>query len=568
MKRYRLLYIALCVASMLLISCREPQSTHIKIVCTGDVHGHLFPVDFLTGDSSGGSLAQVSSYLKELRKQSANVVYLDNGDMLQGTPATYCYNTHAIGFTHVAAEALNYLGCDVVALGNNDIETGGATYQRYINDLNAQVVGGNIVFRESETPFLPPYALVEREGMKIAILGLTTPAIPHWVPKCQWPELTFVDMEQAARRWVAYLNDNVKPDLIIGLFHSGYEGGIVTDNYAENATCQVAEQVPGFDAIFYGHDHKPHVGYVVNRVGDTVWVINPGRDTHQVATIDVALNKKGNSMLKASLVDVDNYSIDKEYLNTFTPHIERINKYINRTIGTSVHAADTREALFGPSALMDFIHQMQLDVSGAQISLTAPLMCDYTLPEGEVKVRDMFHLFPYENFLYVLYLTGREIKDYLEMSYGMWTSQMTSPRDHLLCIDSTGELRYPSHLFDSAAGIIYEVDVTKPAGQRVSIKRMANGKAFDMDSRYLVAINSYRAHGGGGLLPQGVGITHEKMLERVVYTTTTDLRFYMLNYIEMRKTIAPKKLQHWKFVPERWAMPAGEWDRKLLFGAE
>ena len=569
MKRYRLLYIIACVASMLLSSCREPQPTHLKIVCTGDVHGHLFPQDFLTGDSARGSLARVSSYLKALREQGTSVVYLDNGDMLQGTPATYYYNTRAIGSSHVAAEALNYLGCDVVALGNNDIETGGATYQRYINDLNAQVVGGNILFEGSESPLLRPFASVEREGLTIAVLGLTTPAIPHWIPKCQWPELEFVDMEQSARRWMHYLDENVKPDLIVGLFHSGYEGGIVTDDYTENATRVVAERVLGFDAIFYGHDHRPRVDHVVNGVGDTVWIINPGKHAHQVATIDVVLDKEGISVQNASLVDVDNCTLDGEYLNTFSSHIERINKYLDRTIGKSSHAASTREALFGPSSLVDFIHQMQLDISGAQISFAAPLTYDYTFPEGEVQVRDIFDLFPYENFLYVLWLTGREIKDYLEMSYSRWTAQMISPNDHLLLLDSAGErLQHPSLFFDSAAGIIYEVDVTKPVGHRVSIKRMANGDAFRMDARYVVAMNSYRAHGGGGLISQGAGLTHEQMLKRIEYTTTTDLRFYMLNYIEMRKTIAPQSLKQWKFVPERWTMPAGKRDSKLLFGEE
>ena len=149
MKQYKLLFLV-CVTSLLFASCRESHSTHIKIVCTGDVHGHLFPTDFLTGNSAHGSLARVSSYLKEQRQQGTSVVYVDNGDMLQGTPATYCYNTHAVGHPHVAAEVLNYLSCDAVVLGNNDIEPGGPTYQRYINNLNAQTVGANIVYKNTE----------------------------------------------------------------------------------------------------------------------------------------------------------------------------------------------------------------------------------------------------------------------------------------------------------------------------------------------------------------------------------------------------------------------------------
>jgi 2',3'-cyclic-nucleotide 2'-phosphodiesterase/3'-nucleotidase len=167
----------------------------------------------------------------------------------------------------------------------------------------------------------------------------------------------------------------------------------------------------------------------------------------------------------------------------------------------------------------------------------------------------------------MLWLTGREVKVYMEMSYARWTTQMKSPDDHLLLLDE-GELKYPYYYFDSAAGIIYEVDVTRPVGNRVNIKCMADGTPFRMDDRYMVAMNSYRANGGGGLITEGANITHEELQERIEYTTTADLRFYMINYIEMRKNISPEPLNQWRFVPQRWTLPAAERDRNLLFGEE
>ena len=536
MKYSKYLYLILCAVVMVFTSCREPEPTRIKIVCTGDVHGNLFPIDFLTGDSVQGSLARVSSYLKELRLQGTDVVYVDNGDMLQGTPATYCYNTHAVGAPHVSAEVLNYLQCDAVVLGNNDIEPGGPTYRRYISDLHCQPIGGNILYDGTETSFLPPYILVERGGLRIALLGLTTPAIPHWIPNSQWPGLEFVDMERSAGLWMQYLHDNVQPDMVIGLFHSGYEGGIVTDSYAENATRAVAEHVPGFDAIFYGHDHRARIAEVVNVVGDTVLLLNPGKDALRVAIIDIVRPQGGKPSLSASFVDMGGYMPDEEYLNTFAPQMERIEQYVNRTLGTSSCAATSDEALYGPSALVDFIHQMQLDASGAKISFATSSAPNSMLPEGEVTVRDIYRLFPYENTLYVLMLTGREVKDYLEYSYDRWIAQWGNPNS------------LPD--YDSAAGIIYEVDVTRPMGKRVSIASMADGSPFSMDARYMVAMNSFRAHGGGGMMTEGVGIAHEELLRRIVYTTTADLRFHMISRVSMHKTIAPAALHHWRFVPQ------------------
>jgi 2',3'-cyclic-nucleotide 2'-phosphodiesterase/3'-nucleotidase len=303
--------------------------------------------------------------------------------------------------------------------------------------------------------------------------------------------------------------------------------------------------------------------------GDTILLLNSGKDAHLIAALDVVFDQEGRAKLEASLVDADRYEPDEKYMKTFAPHVEKINDYVNRTIGTSDCSAAARDALWGPSVFMDFVHQMQLDISGAKISFAAPLACDYVFPEGEVKVRDIYSLYPYENNLYVLWLTGREIKDYLEMSYGMWTSQMTSPKDHLLLLDDTGDrLMYPYFYFDSAAGIIYEVDVTKPIGKRVTIDSMADGTPFDMSKRYMVAMNSYRANGGGGLITEGANITHEELQERIEYTTTADLRFYMINYIEMRKNISPEPLNQWRFVPERWTVNAGARDRNLLFGEE
>ena len=327
--------------------------------------------------------------------------------------------------------------------------------------------------------------------------------------------------------------------------------------------------MPGFDAIFYGHDHRSRTAKLTNAEGDTVLLLNPGRDAHRIAVLDIAFDKDGKAKLEASLVDVDTYEPDQEYMKAFAPHVERVNKYVNRTLGTSDCSVATRDALFEPSAFMDLVHQMQLDISGAKVSFAAPLVYDDILPEGEVKVRDIYRLYPFENNLYVLWLTGLEIKNYLEMSYGLWTSQMTSPNDHLLLLDDAkNQLKHPYYHFDSAAGIIYDVDVTKPIGDKVTIKRMADGTPFRMDARYMVAMNSYRAHGGGGLLSEGAGITHEQLQERIEYTTTADLRFYMLNYIEMRKTISPQSLRQWRFVPEQWVAPAAKRDRALLFGQE
>lgn len=574
--RYKHFPIIAILMTMLATSCQEPKPVQIKMVCTSDVHGNFFPYDFRQDKPARGSLARVSSYLNEIRSSYGdNVILVDNGDILQGQPTAYYYNTVALEYEHVAAEVLDYLKCDAAMLGNHDIETGGPTYQRYIRDLNCPVVGGNIMIEDTDNPFLPPYVMIERQGIKIALMGLTTPAVPNWLPRVLWQGLEFEDMEESAQRWMKYIKEHETPDLIVGLFHSGYEGGIVADDYTENATRAVAENVPGFDAIFYGHDHKAMCEKVVNVEGDTVLLVNPANNANLVATLDITYTKGEESdiTLNAELIDMNAYEPDTAYMRHFASHMEKVKNYVSKKIGTFTHRIDSRDAYFGPSDFIDFIHRMQLDITKAEVSFAAPLAFNTSLPEGDIHVRDMFNLYRYENMLYSMYLTGQEIKDYLEMSYGQWTNQMKSPTDHLLLFDEATldgarapRLKNIFYNFDSAAGILYDVDVTKPEGNRIRIKSMADGTPFDLKRNYRVALNSYRGNGGGELLTKGAGIPHNELEKRIIYSTDIDLRFYMLNYIEMRETIDPKALNHWKFVPERWTKPAAKKDYELLFG--
>lgn len=584
MKRPTYFLLVLIVSVVALSSCQGNKTADIRIVATSDVHGNFYPYDFINDRPASGSLARVQTYLNSLRAEwDDRLIYVDNGDILQGQPTAYYYNTVAVGDVHLADQMLNYMGCEVATLGNHDIETGGATYQRYIHKANFHVLGGNIGIEDTGHTFVPPYAVIDRHGVRIAFVGLLTPAIPHWLPRELWESLEFNDMVASARQWMQMLRESERPDVVIGVFHSGRDGGIVTDKYAENATERVAREVPGFDAIIFGHDHQLCCDSVTCEDGRQIPIVNPGGHANYVSQLTVKM-KKTHGKWVVEHVDAENVSMeglepDADFLTTFEPQKEEVKAYVGKRIGTFVNPISTQDAYFGSSSFMDFIHQMQLSITHADISLAAPLSFNATIPAGDVYVRDMFNLYKYENMLYTMMLTGREVLGHLEMSYGQWVNQMSGPDDHLLLFrESTdGEVgdknsgkgkpkfRNIYYNFDSAAGIIYEVDVTKPVGQRVHIISMADGTPFDLDKTYRVAVNSYRGNGGGELLTRGAGIPQEELSKRIDYSTDADLRFFMLNYIELRDTLNPQPLGQWKFVPESMAKAAGERDRKLMF---
>ena len=278
--------------------------------------------------------------------------------------------------------------------------------------------------------------------------------------------------------------------------------------------------------------------------------------------------------IQGVLTETKDYGVSEDFMKRFAPQYEAVRKFVSKKIGTFTEDISTHPSFFGPSAFIDLIHTLQLDITGADISFAAPLSFDAEIKKGDVFVSDMFNLYKYENMLYVMTLSGKEIKDFLEMSYFMWTNRMKSPDDHLLWFkekrrdgaEDRASFQNFSFNFDSASGIIYTVDVTKPKGEKITIVSMADGSPFDINKIYKVALNSYRGNGGGELLTKGSGIPQEKLKDRIIFSTDKDLRFYLMNYIEEKGGMSPKALNQWKFVPEEWAVPAARRDAEYLFG--
>lgn len=565
-----LLFILVCCS----VAARDVR---LKIVETSDIHGNYFPYNFIEQRDWGGSLARVYSFVEEARKSYGdNLLLLDNGDILQGQPTAYYYNFIDTSATHLAADIMNFMRYNIGNMGNHDVEAGHAVYDRWISQCNFPVLGANMIRKSDGLPYLKPYQIIERDGVRIAVLGMITPAIPVWLPENLWEGITFEDMEVSAHKWMAILKNEEKADLIVGIFHSGKEGGIQTEAYKENASLAVARNVPGFDIVLFGHDHQRICEKIANTAGDSVLLIDPASNAQVVANVDVVVTLDGSGrivgkQIAGTLVNMNEYEPGDLFMQRFASQFDDVKSFVSRKIGTFDDSITTRPAYFGPSAFVDFIHTLQLDISGADISLSAPLSFDARIDKGDVKISDMFNLYKFENLLYTMSLSGAEVKGALEESYAIWSNRMQSPDDRLLLLKPNerdpGRLGFVNYSFnfDSAAGIIYTVDVTKPAGQKVTIESMANGSPFLMDSMYRVAVNSYRGNGGGELLTKGAGITKDELQKRIISSTDKDLRFYLIKYIEEKKVLTPKCLHQWKFIPEAWTKPAAERDYKDLF---
>jgi len=573
---------------LLLTQLLIAQTVTLKFIETSDVHGSIFPYNFIYDRQADGSLAQVYTYVeKERQNKNQDVILLDNGDILQGQPVVYYYNFEKTNVPHIYAEVMNYMGYDVGTVGNHDIETGHAVYDRFQKELHFPWLAANAMRTQTGKPYFLPYTILKKNDVKIAVLGLITPAIPNWLPEKIWQGMTFEDMVETARKWVQIIRDNEKPDVLIGLFHSGVEysyGNLTADTPKnENASRLVAERVPGFDVVIVGHDHHGWNVATKNSAGKNVLVLGSRAHATDIAVATVKLtfeeeSKTWRKKSKGERIEMKNILPDSVFLREFHAAFVEVKEYVSRRIGTFTKTISTKDAFFGDSPFVDLIHNIQLELSTADISFAAPLSFNASIHEGDVYVRDMFKLYKYENLLYTMELSGQEINDYLEYSYSRWFNRMQSANDHLLNFkkDENGNLIHSnrsgsyqlaarSYNFDSAAGIRYTVDVSKPAGERVNILSMANGDPFNLKATYKVAVNSYRGNGGGGHLTAGAGIPREELAARVVSSTDKDLRFFLMKWIERQGRVTPKAFGNWQVIPESWWQAGKERDMQILF---
>ncbi|MCU0366705.1 MAG: 5'-nucleotidase C-terminal domain-containing protein [Bacteroidales bacterium] len=557
----------------LISGCKSPEGLNIYV--TTDLHGMLLPYDNTEGVATDRSLANLASVVETGSEES--MILLDNGDILQGDPLMYYYNFVDTMRTHIVADILNHLGYDAATAGNHDIETGHPVYDRVRRQYNFPLLAANAIDTVTGEPYFEPYTVIRKGGLKVVVFGLITPSVPDWLPEALYSGIRFDGMVETAQKWMPEMVKE-KPDIIVGLFHSGM-GDEDETGEDENSSLAVAVNVPGFDIIFCGHDHNQEVKKAVNTEGDTVLMLDGGSRAAVLMHAKISLTRMEDGTtgrdIEGKLIQMNSLPASVSFIDRYRGVSDTIEAYASQIIGRSDASVTTRDAFFGPSAFVDLIHNIQLDISGADISFAAPLSFDEQISEGDLRIRDMFRLYRFENFLYTISMTGSEVDRYLEHSYGLWFNTMKYGNDFMLRYSLNGEekpvmingrprLRNPSYNFDSAMGISYVVDVTKPQGARVTITSMSDGTVFSRDSTYTVAVNSYRANGGGGHIG-AAGISQGELDDRLISSTPRDLRFYMTEWIRERGEISPEPLSDWTLIPGKWTSAAADREMKMLF---
>jgi 2',3'-cyclic-nucleotide 2'-phosphodiesterase/3'-nucleotidase len=476
-------------------SAGAADKTTLTVLFTSDIHGHVLPYDDVRERPARGSEAQAATLVARLRRENPTTVVLDGGDAIEGTPLAY-YGIAARGATgrDPTIAAMNLVGYDAAVLGNHEFNFGLDVLRRSLEQAKFPWLAANLGGAKGARLPVTGELVLERGGVRVGVLGLTNPNVPHWDPPSHWPGLTFADPVEVARARLAELRR--RADVVIVVVHSGFERDLATgqDNGSEheNFAWRLA-QLPGIDLLLTGHTHED---IPPRALGATV-VAQPGRWAELVTRVDLELARSGRRWRvvgwRGENITTAGETPDPAVEAAVAGEEAKVKAELARPLGRLTAPLRVLGLPMGDDPGVDLIHAVQLGASGAQLSLAAPLGGRVEFPAGEVTPRLAFALYPYPNTLVVVKLTGRQLKDVLEHAVRGWVGADCSGKGERLLRDP----ELPTYSYDNLEGATYFIDPTAPVGSRVRGLRVGGRPVGDEDT-FTVVINSYRAAGGGG----------------------------------------------------------------------
>ncbi|HEX2143709.1 MAG TPA: 5'-nucleotidase C-terminal domain-containing protein [Glycomyces sp.] len=501
------------------------------VMGTTDLHGNVFNWDYFAdkefSDAAGNTrgIARIATLVKRVReaKGAANTLLIDSGDTIQGTPLAYYYArvdpiAAEAGPVHPMAQSMNEIGYDAAALGNHEFNYGLDTLRKFESQLEFPLLGANVVDTATQKPAFPPYHLIRMrtrcgKDVKVAVLGLCTPGVTIWDKAYVDGVLEFPSLESEAAYWVPKLKEK-GADVVVVSAHSGTSGTSAYDTSTglgvENAAALVAQQVAGIDAILVGHSHvEIEEMRVAGPDGREVVLSNPLCYGQRLTLFDFELvlerGKWKVESVTASILDSNTVEEDERIVEILSDEHHEVVNYVNQIVGQARIDLDTAQARYKDEPIIDLITKVQEDTVTAALAGTthadlpvvaqaSPFSRTSLIPAGDVRIKDLSSLYIYDNTLAAKLLTGAQIRDYLEYSAAYFVQ--TAADAALDPEKITNADNRPDYNYDYVSGLTYEIDIAKPAGSRIAKLQYA-GADVDDAQRFVLAINNYRANGGG-----------------------------------------------------------------------
>ncbi len=520
----RLLSILILSAGLL-----RPAQVTLTVLATTDLHGNLVPVDYVTGAAAPHGLAKIATLIRAVRAENPNTILIDCGDTIQGTPLEDVYQSALRSGASSPGEpavqdpmmrAMNLLGYDAMTLGNHEFNAGLVNLDRARHDARFPWISANTTVAKpgAERPFAP-FIVKTVAGIKVAVIGVTTPVIPLWEKPENLGAYRFTSPVEAVQLAVAKLRRDQQPDLIIVAAHAGLGRNLQTNAPAdatENFVYELAQQAPDVDAIIFGHSHSQLEGTLVGKV----LLVQPKNAGASLARIDFTFDPQLVSK-RSRLIPVTAQTVAApDLMELAQPYEAAAQKYLNTPVATSARELSAARGREQDTAVVDAIQRVQLYYAKADVSFTALFNPQVRIPRGQVTVRQIAALYPYDNELYAIEGNGQMVKDALENAARYFSKK-----------------GMPGFNYDMAEGVDYEIDPARPEGDRVLNLRW-KGKPLAPSQKLRIAINNYRAGGAGG---------YEMFRPaKILWRSGDNIRELVIRYYTDRKVIPTETTNNWK----------------------
>jgi 2',3'-cyclic-nucleotide 2'-phosphodiesterase (5'-nucleotidase family) len=542
--------VCLCALSLLvLVSLASPQSSttaapsvvSITILGTTDTHGHLMPVDYFANTPANRGQAKIATLVRRVRAEQQNVLLLDSGDTLQGTPLAFYFARKDASKPNPEMAVMNAMGYDAMAVGNHEFNFGLDVLWKAKREAKFPFLAANI--RQQYKPGSPhaflPFIVKRIAGVRVAIVGFVTPGVPRWEIPDHYKGYEFELIVDAAKRVIPEARKQA--DLVVVIAHSGLEYNPDTgkpylpDQMSnENAMYALATQVPGIDVILYGHTHLEMPEKIINGV-----LLTQAKNWGQsLARVDVKMERDAEghwrvaSKHSTTIPVTDAVPADPEIVKIVEPYHRATQAYLDTPVATSAKELDGMTARYEDHPLVDLIHKVQMEYGKADVSLATMLFAGAHIPAGQVTYRQLASVYIYDNVLYTVEMTGAQLREVLEHAASFFPAWPFPP---------DVQPRLPGYNADSAEGVSYAIDVTQPVGQRIR-GLTYKGTPLDPSQKLRVAVNNYRYTGGARYtVLQGL---------LVVYRSPQGIRELIIEYVSRTKEIPTTADGNWKIVPQ------------------
>lgn len=521
------------------------DKTTIKIIYTSDVHGNAMPVLYGTNEAADLGLAKFATIVKQYKKEYDNILVLDNGDLIQGTPLMTHYVKERAEKENPMVGIMNLIGIDAGVIGNHEFNFGKKILTDAIKQSKYPWLSANLVNEQGEPYFGKPYTIKTlANGVKVAIIGVTTHYIPNWESPKHIEGITFNNALDTLKHLVPLIRSEEKPDLLIVSYHGGMERDMETGEPTEALTGEnqgyaICQEIDGIDILLTGHQHRVLTGEV-----NGVLITQPGNNGKMFGSIDIEMELASDNSWqilnkKAEIIPIGNVAADKEILEYMQDLESSTQKWLDQPTGFiegDMIIKDPFHARVFKHSFVQFVQNVQMEVSGVDISVTALLNNESKGFGSIITMRDIVSNYMYPNTLVVLELTGEDILLALEKS----AEYFSLDKDGKLGINPTYVNPKPQHYnYDMWEGINYTINVAKPAGNRIE-ELTYHGQPLQMDGSYHVVMNNYRASGGGNY-----DMFKGKPIMKEIQRDTVEL---IHAYLEKHKTVHAEVISNFKVI--------------------